>query len=110
MRIQMNLNSLECCVCEGIFSSGEKVIEEDNKLYCEACYEETNENVKQGGNDMTKFVCPKCNTEWERSPHYDAIVRNQNMIFIMSGNPKLISDLCGKCNHMVDKKGEDIID
>jgi hypothetical protein len=36
----INLNNLECKVCEGIFSTGEKVIEEDGNLYCEVCYEE----------------------------------------------------------------------
>jgi hypothetical protein len=38
--MMMNLDNLECKVCEGIFSTGEKVIEEGTNLYCEACYEE----------------------------------------------------------------------
>lgn len=44
MRIRINLTSHECCVCEGIFSTNELVIEEDNKLYCESCYKEIKEN------------------------------------------------------------------
>jgi hypothetical protein len=39
MRMMWNIDSLECCVCEGIFATGEKVIDVDGELYCEACYE-----------------------------------------------------------------------
>jgi hypothetical protein len=39
MRMMMNIDSLECCMCEGIFATGEKVIEDGEDLYCEACYE-----------------------------------------------------------------------
>jgi hypothetical protein len=34
----------ECVVCEGIFAYNEKVIEVKGKRYCEACYEELEEN------------------------------------------------------------------
>ena len=35
----INQPTKECCMCEGIFLPNEKVIEEDENLYCEACYE-----------------------------------------------------------------------
>lgn len=49
-----------------------------------------------------KFICPKCNTEWTRSSHYNAIVQTQNLINLMMGN-KEITDMCGKCNHFTYK-------
>lgn len=51
-----------------------------------------------------KWVCPNCKTEWDKTPHYEAIVRTQNIINIMSGNPTTITELCGRCNHMEIKK------
>lgn len=53
---------------------------------------------------VNTFKCPKCNTEWERTEHYKAIVHNQNMINMMMGNPEIIVDMCGKCNQMEKKK------
>ena len=42
-RIGTNLQRLECSGCEGIFATGETVIEDDDKLYCEICYKEKQE-------------------------------------------------------------------
>ena len=36
----------ECAICEGIFAYNEKIIEEKNIRYCEACYEEKSEVEK----------------------------------------------------------------
>ena len=50
------------------------------------------------------FKCPNCEAEFERTGHYRATVRTQNMIFLLSGTPKIIVDLCGKCNYMVEQE------
>lgn len=47
-----------------------------------------------------KFICPSCNTEWNRNGHYTSIVNTQNLINALMGNDKII-DMCGKCNHFV---------
>lgn len=49
------------------------------------------------------FLCPKCNTEWERNGHYNAILQVQNAINAMMGNKQII-DMCGKCNYMKIKR------
>jgi|GraSoiStandDraft_45_1057281.scaffolds.fasta_scaffold482039_1 predicted nucleic-acid-binding Zn-ribbon protein len=50
------------------------------------------------------YKCPKCGTEWERSKHYEAIVHNLSMINILTGNPTIVTDYCGKCNHREEKE------
>lgn len=44
------------------------------------------------------FKCPKCKSEHEKNGYYNAILHNQNMINMMMGNPKIVIDLCSKCN------------
>lgn len=50
------------------------------------------------------WQCPNCKTEWERTEHYKAILRTQNMIALLMGNPKIIEDMCGKCNYMAEQE------
>lgn len=49
-----------------------------------------------------KFVCPKCNSKYERDAHYEAILQSQNVINAMMGNKEIV-DMCSKCNHFVNK-------
>ncbi len=89
---------MDCVMCNKEINTDKEqysVGESLGEYWCEKCVE-----TERGD----KFICTKCNTEWERSEHYKAIVHNQNMINMMMGNPKIIVDLCGKCNHMVEKK------
>lgn len=41
--LETNFTKKECAICEGYFQIKEKIIEENGKVYCEACYEERGE-------------------------------------------------------------------
>lgn len=58
--MMLNLERIECSSCEGVFATGEQVIEEDNESYCESCYELRKKRQQESLKEALNSRCIVC--------------------------------------------------